>query len=226
MDNPAVLALLKGKALREVEEERNRRFWRNWPVGKGFKDFDGGPSMLVVKGMRGEDVHRFAVSRRKITVAQYNQCVEEGACEAAPSSSGDGDSIREESSEDNGERVADVSWEAQQRYARWMRQKTGHAYRTMAQDEFSGRGLPEPTNPFGLRLLAVPEGFSPERSWQQRWKRYSAAKASGYGTGLWNPWLDYLEPADPALRLKGLSEALERFVEESRGFWVARPLAP
>ena len=205
-------------ALPEAAEERGQRFHREWPEGKVFKDFDGGPSMLVIKGMRGEDIHGLAVSRGKVTVALYNECVKEGSCEPIASLPLRAGNAIPEEADNAGNRAVRLTWAAEQRYVRWLRRKTGFDYRTMTQREFNARGLPVLINKaFDWPFHAGPGG----------------AKPYGFGMGnmwrgSWKPLLpDYLDfMSDPDNRLQALLAALDRVIEEARGFRVARPLVP
>jgi formylglycine-generating enzyme required for sulfatase activity len=70
----------------------------------------------------------FAMGRTEVTFAQWDACVSEGGCNAyVPPDEGWGRGAQP---------VIHVSWEDAQAYARWLSDKTGHAYRLPSEAEW------------------------------------------------------------------------------------------
>ena len=98
-------------------------------------DFDMGANEIAVE----KPVHRvaigqpFAIGRREITFAEWDQCVAAGACKYRPDDHGWGRGDRP---------VIDVSWDDAEVFLAWLSQKTGQIYRlpTEAEWEYAARG--------------------------------------------------------------------------------------
>lgn len=71
----------------------------------------------------------FAIGKYEVTVAQWNACVEAGACQRVTTSDGPGAPVR------------DVSWDDTQQYLKWLSTLTGKSYRlpTEAEWEYAAR---------------------------------------------------------------------------------------
>jgi Sulfatase-modifying factor enzyme 1 len=75
----------------------------------------------------------FAIGRREVTFAEWDQCVAAGGCKFSPADQGWG----------RGERpVINVSWDDAKDFINWLSKKTGQAYRlpTEAEWEYAARG--------------------------------------------------------------------------------------
>jgi len=75
----------------------------------------------------------FAIGRREVTFAEWDQCVAASACKYSPSDQGWG----------RGERpVINISWDDAQEFIAWLSKKTGQAYRlpSEAEWEYAARG--------------------------------------------------------------------------------------
>jgi len=116
--------------------------------GETFRDCAECPEMIVVPAgefdmgsndtPREKPVHRvaiarpFAIGRREVTFAEWDQCVAAGACSYRPNDRGWGRGNHP---------VIDVSWDDAKAYLNWLSQKTGKQYRlpTEAEWEYAAR---------------------------------------------------------------------------------------
>jgi len=75
----------------------------------------------------------FAVGRREVTFAEWDQCVAAGACNYSPGDRGWGRGARP---------VIDISWDDAQAFVAWIAKKTGQKYRLLseAEWEYAARG--------------------------------------------------------------------------------------
>jgi formylglycine-generating enzyme required for sulfatase activity len=118
------------------------------PAGLIFKDCDECPELVVVSAgeftMGSGDhphekpahkikiTHPFAIGRYELTFADWDQCVDAGACRNRPDSHG----LQRDKYP-----VGDVSWEDANAYLKWLSAKTGQVYRlpTEAEWEYASR---------------------------------------------------------------------------------------
>ncbi len=148
-DSEAVQALAEGKMLREVEENRRAERKRKWPLGKSFRDGESCPRLTVVRDIFG-GMGMIAVSG-KITVQEYQQCVDEKGCEprlelvGGPSARldmvlgpGPG-STSDVAVETRLAAPAHVPWTAEQGFDRWVKEKCGGDYRILSNREYEAR---------------------------------------------------------------------------------------
>jgi formylglycine-generating enzyme required for sulfatase activity len=75
----------------------------------------------------------FAIGRREVTFAEWDQCVAAGACKFSPPDQGSGRGDRP---------VTDVSWDDAQEFTAWLSKKTGKSFRlpSEAEWEYAARG--------------------------------------------------------------------------------------
>jgi formylglycine-generating enzyme required for sulfatase activity len=123
--------------------------------GETFRDCPDCPEMIVVPAgefsMGSADspleqpIHHvtiprpFAIGRREITFAEWDQCVAAGACRLNPSDRGWGRGNHP---------VLDVSWDDTQDYLSWLSQKTGRKYRLPTEAEWEYAARAGTTTPF------------------------------------------------------------------------------
>src|ERR1700722_2716670 len=104
--------------------------------GEIFRDCDDCPELVVVptgdfvmgsgdtpyeKPERTISIKRpFAIGRREVTFAEWDQCADAGACKHRPDDHGWGRGDRP---------VVNVSWDDAKLYLAWLTQKTGQRYR-------------------------------------------------------------------------------------------------
>ena len=140
---PAVIALLEGKTLAEVEAQEELA--RKWPAGTKLRDCPECPEMVVVPSgsfmmgsEEGDDdegpVHRvvfarpFAAGVYEVTFDEWDACVSGGGCGGyRPGDRGWGRGSRP---------VVNVSWEDAQSYVGWLSRKTGKEYRLLSESEW------------------------------------------------------------------------------------------
>ena len=119
-----------------------------WP-GESFRDCPDCVELVVVPAGEFEmgsnakpteqPVHHvvvgkdFAIGRREVTFAEWDQCVAVGACTFSPPDQGWGRGDRP---------VTDVSWDDAKEFTRWLSKKTGKSYRlpSEAEWEYAARG--------------------------------------------------------------------------------------
>ena len=153
----AVVALLEGRTLAEVEEDRRLA----GEVGKVFRDCPECPELVVVpagsfmmgspsgESYRHDDegpVHRvtirrpFAVGVYEVTFGEWDACVSGGGCGGhRPSDWGWGRGRHP---------VMNVSWDDAQAYVRWLSRKTGEEYRLLSESEWEYVARAGTTTPF------------------------------------------------------------------------------
>lgn len=123
--------------------------------GEEFRDCPDCPEMIVVPAgdfaMGSNDtyleqpIHHvtisrpFAIGRREITFAEWDQCVAAGACRHNPSDRGWGRGDRP---------VLDLSWDDTQAYLNWLSGKTGRKYRLPTEAEWEYAARAGTTTPF------------------------------------------------------------------------------
>lgn len=111
--------------------------------GETFRDCAACPEMVVIPDGGGDigsadtpyekPVHRvsisrpFAIGRREITFAEWDQCVAAGACKHRPDDRGWGRESRP---------VIDVSWDDAQLYVAWLSRVSGQKYRLPSEAEW------------------------------------------------------------------------------------------
>lgn len=226
-EDPAVLALLAGRTLASVEAARVKRFKREWPAGKVFKDHDRAPSMIFIVDKGSKKGGGVAVSRSKITRSLHNQCVKDGACEAIPSLYDWAGSLglklnQVQPPDDDGDGALDLSWEAVEDYIRWLREITGKDYRAMTEKEYRARRAEENGVTGIMDLPFLQYGDDADRVWKGR---MSALYLGGVRS--WS-WLDTLEGRLSLLRAysEHLTKTIDALSTETRGYRVARKIAP
>ena len=182
-DSEPVQALVEGKMLREVEESRRAEWKRKWPLGKSFRDGESCPRLTVVRDIFGGK-GRIAVSD-KITVREYQQCVDEKGCEPRPELAGglwaQLDMVpepglggtRDVAAETRPAAPAHVPWTAEQALGRWIEEKCGGKYRILSNREYEARvpfsdRLPTSSfliKPPSVSPIKVFDSFKPLYSW-------------------------------------------------------------
>lgn len=90
-----------------------------------FTDCEGCPSMVRIPGQS------FAVGQYEVTLAQWDDCIEAGACEQRF-----GNRARDNIPASN------VTWNDAQAYVQWLSQRTGHRYRLLTTDEWMMAAFP------------------------------------------------------------------------------------
>ncbi len=102
-------------------------------VGKGQFTMGSDESPLEKPQHTVKVGRSFAIGRYEVTFAEWDQCVDAGACRNRPNDYGWG---RERTP------VIDVSWDDTAEYVKWLSQKTGQVYRlpTEAEWEYAARG--------------------------------------------------------------------------------------
>src|SRR5580704_15189955 len=111
--------------------------------GEIFRDCDDCPELVVVppgdfvmgsndtpyeKPERTISIKRpFAIGRREVTFAEWDQCADAGACKYKPEDHGWGRGDRP---------VINVSWDDAKLYVGWLSQKTGQKYRLPSETEW------------------------------------------------------------------------------------------
>jgi len=111
--------------------------------GEIFRDCDDCPELVVVpqgdfvmgsndtpyeKPERTIGIRRpFAIGRREVTFAEWDQCADAGACKHRPDDHGWGRGDRP---------VVNVSWDDSKLYLAWLSQKTGQKYRLPSEAEW------------------------------------------------------------------------------------------
>jgi formylglycine-generating enzyme required for sulfatase activity len=130
-------------------------------AGDSFKDCSTCPEMVAItpepfvmgdnKGDRSErPAHRvrlskpFAIGKYEVSVGQWSECVEAGACEPVSESIRTSDQAP----------IRDVSWDDARDYVRWLSEKTGEPYRlpTEAEWEYAARADTKTTYWWGNRM--------------------------------------------------------------------------
>ena len=119
------------------------------PAGFKFKDCDFCPPLVVVPNgefQMGSSEHPhekpahkvriafpFAIGQYEVTYAQWDSCVEAGACRYRPERQGS-----------PGEAIGNLSWDDANAYLKWMSEKTGQIYRlpSEAEWEYAARAGP------------------------------------------------------------------------------------
>lgn len=90
--------------------------------------------------------HAFAVGKFEVTFAQWDACVQAGACEA-----------RDDAAWGRGDRpVINVSWNDAQAYVRWLSAQTGQSYRLLSESEWEYAARGGRRTPFGTGLTIRP----------------------------------------------------------------------
>ncbi|MEZ5785098.1 MAG: formylglycine-generating enzyme family protein [Xanthobacteraceae bacterium] len=123
--------------------------------GETFRDCPECPEMIVVPagdfsmGSAETPLERpihhvniprpFAIGRREVSFAEWDQCVAAGACRHNPSDRGWGRG-------DNP--VLDISWDDAQAYLSWLSEKTGRKYRLPTEAEWEYAARAGTTTPF------------------------------------------------------------------------------
>src|SRR3984957_10250423 len=111
--------------------------------GEIFRDCDDCPELVVVPPgdfvMGSNDTpyekpertisvrHPFAIGRREVTFAEWDQCADAGACKHRPDDHGWGRGDRP---------VVNVSWDDSKLYLAWLSQQTGQRYRLPSEAEW------------------------------------------------------------------------------------------
>ena len=111
------------------------------PAGFKFKDCDFCPPLVVVPNgefQMGSSEHPhekpahkvriafpFAIGQYEVTYAQWDSCVEAGACRYRPERQGS-----------PGEAIGNLSWDDANAYLKWMSEKTGQIYRLPSEAEW------------------------------------------------------------------------------------------
>ena len=111
--------------------------------GELFRDCDNCPELVVVppgdfvmgsnetpyeKPEHSISIRKpFAIGRREVTFAEWDQCADAGACKARPDDHGWGRGDRP---------VINVSWEDAKLFVAWLSQKTGQKYRLPSEAEW------------------------------------------------------------------------------------------
>jgi formylglycine-generating enzyme required for sulfatase activity len=111
--------------------------------GETFRDCDDCPELVVVppgdfvmgssdtpyeKPERTVSIRRpFAIGRREVTFAEWDQCADAGACKERPDDHGWGRGNRP---------VINVSWDDTKLFVAWLSQKTGQRYRLPSEAEW------------------------------------------------------------------------------------------
>ncbi|WP_395644775.1 formylglycine-generating enzyme family protein [Terricaulis sp.] len=103
------------------------------------RDGDEGPQHRVW-------LRPFAVGKFEVTFAQWDACVDAGACEA-----------RDDASWGRGDRpVINVSWNDAQNYVQWLSARTGKHYRLLTESEWEYAARAGRTTPFATGLTIRP----------------------------------------------------------------------
>ncbi len=178
--------------------------------GGDFSDCDRCPVMSVVtatdflrprSGPRGQAGHNLAVSKFEVTIAEWNVCVQEGACRSLDL----GRSAAQEP-------VNDVSRDDASAYAQWLSRKTGKSYRLMKVGGWNTDGQSGPRAEQGPRLRQQPRGQdcdSPDWNWLSDADCASRNRRAAQGEATAGPSGDESEPS-----------------QTISGFRVARTLRP
>jgi len=110
----------------------------------------------VISGARKTSL---TLMRRQVTAAEYEQCVQEGGCPAAPQD------------ETSGERpVVKVSWRDASAYASWLSRKTGRAYRLPTDEEWAFAS----GSRFNDDTLGAENSADPSKRWLARYAKESS----------------------------------------------------
>src|ERR1700678_1036840 len=123
--------------------------------GEIFRDCDDCPELVVVpaadfvmgsgdtpyeKPERTISIRRpFAIGRREVTFAEWDQCADAGACKHRPDDHGWGRGSRP---------VINVSWDDTKLFITWLSQKTGQKYRLPSEAEWEYAARAGTTTPF------------------------------------------------------------------------------
>lgn len=170
----AARAARTGSAKRWAQAGRGQSEAGTRLPGETFRDCPDCPEMIVVpagefsmgsaESPLEQPIHHviiprpFAIGRREITFAEWDQCVAAGACRLNPGDRGWGRGNRP---------VLDVSWDDTQDYLSWLSQKTGRKYRLPTEAEWEYAARAGTTTPF----------------WWGRNAKEGAANCSGCGPG-------------------------------------------
>lgn len=102
------------------------------PTHEPERDADEGPAHKV-------RVRAFAIGRFEVTFAEFDHCVQDGACDERPDDQGWGRGTRP---------VMNVSWNEAQSYVKWLSRRTGASYRLPSEAEWEYAARADTSTPF------------------------------------------------------------------------------